>query len=251
MKIMADSLKGRTLLALRAGPVSSAALAERFGISAPTSLLESAGLIEGDAEAWRLTDAGRAACPLRNPAASKVAPPVAGAISRRIPHASPVSAVTAPLRQAPAIYHPQREAAMDQTYQPTTFDVLRALLKQRPNGMPRKELIKHIDAKRLDCAMHTLIKRGELRRLGYGWIALVETGNTAPATAPAAPFTVLPPPLAPTANTSPADKSGEFALFDDGRLVIDINTTPLTLNPKQTRRLAHFLGCFDPSPISA
>lgn len=83
MKISANTAMGRLLLALRAGGMTAAQLAERFGGNSGISQLVRAGLVTGDADGYRLTDAGRAACPLRNPLAARV-PSAPTATLRRI-----------------------------------------------------------------------------------------------------------------------------------------------------------------------
>lgn len=73
--ITADNVDGRTLLALRAGPMTPGEVAARVGTSVSRWLIK-AGLVEDGDCYYRLTDAGRAACPLRNPlAASGVVQP--------------------------------------------------------------------------------------------------------------------------------------------------------------------------------
>ncbi len=71
--ITADSLSGRILLALRAGPVEDGALRERFaGKGCVHQLLRQGLIVKRDGE-YLLTAAGRAACPLRNPLAAPAA----------------------------------------------------------------------------------------------------------------------------------------------------------------------------------
>ncbi len=80
--ITADSLRGRILLALRAGTTEKDAIYERFtSFATVIGGLEHAYLVERGAYSYRLTDAGRAACPFRNP---KAAPPGASAITKEI-----------------------------------------------------------------------------------------------------------------------------------------------------------------------
>lgn len=63
--ITAGSINGRVLLALRAGPIAYSELAERFGYRLPLAPLLRAGLIVCTDDTYRITDAGRAACPFR------------------------------------------------------------------------------------------------------------------------------------------------------------------------------------------
>lgn len=69
--ITADSLEGRILLALRAGEMDSSSCQERFKCFSQAAVdLVRAGLIERGDESYRITEAGRAACPFRNPLAA-------------------------------------------------------------------------------------------------------------------------------------------------------------------------------------
>lgn len=74
-EITADSIDGRVLLALRAGPTTTSELAERFGYKTHLGHLVRAGLIANTDDTYRLTEAGRAACPFRNPKAALPATP--------------------------------------------------------------------------------------------------------------------------------------------------------------------------------
>lgn len=72
MAITADSIHGRTLLALRAGAMTSGELHQRFeGTHHGVMALVRAGLVSTDGKTYRLTEAGRAACPFRNPLLAK------------------------------------------------------------------------------------------------------------------------------------------------------------------------------------
>lgn len=73
--ITVDNVDGRTLLALRAGPMTQSELAARNG-QGPSRWLIKDGYITQDDSFFRLTEAGRAACPYRNPLAKPgVVPP--------------------------------------------------------------------------------------------------------------------------------------------------------------------------------
>lgn len=78
--ITADSWEGRVLLALRPGPMSPYEMDERWPSRTSGHALVKlirARLVEKVGGDYRLTDAGRAACPLRNPlAAPGVVPPI-------------------------------------------------------------------------------------------------------------------------------------------------------------------------------
>lgn len=71
-----DNADGRTLLALRAGPMTPGELSARVGAS-PAGWLSKAGYIEQDDSGYRITEAGRAACPYRNPLAAPGVVPAA------------------------------------------------------------------------------------------------------------------------------------------------------------------------------
>lgn len=92
--ITADSLNGRVLLALRAGEMEFEACHERF-VSFGTVIggLVHAGLVERGDDSYRITGAGRAACPFRNP---KAAPPGASAITKEIQPMSATAGITTP-----------------------------------------------------------------------------------------------------------------------------------------------------------
>lgn len=67
--ITTDSLPGRTLMALRAGAMTTEQLNERFATNVAPQLV-ARGLAEFTGEYYLITEAGRAACPLRNPLAA-------------------------------------------------------------------------------------------------------------------------------------------------------------------------------------
>lgn len=67
--ITADNTEGRVLLALRAGPMTPGEVHGRVNTSVPSSLIKS-GLVVQDSSYYRITEAGRAACPFRNPLAA-------------------------------------------------------------------------------------------------------------------------------------------------------------------------------------
>lgn len=76
--ITADSIAGRVLQALRAPPGMTVAEAwERWPSTGTKPLcdLQRAGLVANDGDVYTLTEAGRAACPSRNPLAAKPAIP--------------------------------------------------------------------------------------------------------------------------------------------------------------------------------
>lgn len=68
--ITADSMEGRLLLALRAGEMTNGELAERLGhVGGITNLIRLAFVVSIGGY-YRITDAGRVACPYRNPLAA-------------------------------------------------------------------------------------------------------------------------------------------------------------------------------------
>lgn len=73
--LTADSDIGRCLLALRAGAMTASELTERFGGKNPAYALVRCGWVANDGEFFTLTEAGRAACPFRNPLAAAAAQP--------------------------------------------------------------------------------------------------------------------------------------------------------------------------------
>ena len=77
VKLTASSPAGRVLLALRRGPHSGPQLEELFGGGFKHALhqLLAARLAASDDEGYRITPAGHAACPFRNPKAATAAAP--------------------------------------------------------------------------------------------------------------------------------------------------------------------------------
>jgi|GEM_PF-3915428 len=75
--ITADSAVGRLLLALRGAPggLDASQLSERFASSYGLDLARRVGLVACDGDTYRITEAGRTACPFRNPLAAKPATP--------------------------------------------------------------------------------------------------------------------------------------------------------------------------------
>jgi len=113
----AQSPAGRMLLALRAGGshgVEVGDLAERFGSgysSVLSSLVRRQLVTRSGADknvTCRLTEAGRAACPLRNPLAVKTSPAPAGATGGRVATSSPRTVAPVPTR-ADEIFVLQRD----------------------------------------------------------------------------------------------------------------------------------------------
>lgn len=270
-EITATSRDGRALLALRAGPMTAAELYDRVPAFSPSSLLRH-GLIERLPEdCYRITAAGRAACPLRNPQAATVAPAPVAAVGTR--HVKP------DVLETKEVSVKTRNPAQGKDQGPS--DQVRALLERHPEGIARKEIIRRtsLSESRVDNAIANLIRVGEARRTGYGHIAPCDGGKRVEA-AMAAPAAGLPPPDAdavadhfagvgkmvetatgPAAqpanpvvsdSLTTASTSGdavpleiEFALYDGGRLAIIGGDELMILPPKDTRRLGYFLGCLE------
>ena len=71
-----DANRAITLQALRAGPMTATEMAERWSFGSGYAYeLKRAGLVEIVGDEFRLTPAGRAACPCRNPLAAQAATP--------------------------------------------------------------------------------------------------------------------------------------------------------------------------------
>lgn len=279
-KFSSESLIGRVLLALRAGLTSNSELSERFGTLPSMRSLECKGYVSGSVNGWRITDAGRAACPLRNPLAADI---------RKVAACAPVSRSGTPigLLTKTAIQKPIRRSEnpthtggipMPHPNQPRTasaVDQLRRLLLDAPEGIARKDLIKRtgLVPHAVDNAIVNLITSGEVERKGYGVIAATAAGiNTLAArTMSATPTTtdaaLAAPPIGPVDLTHCADASRRlwaaflapdeevssdsdapevaFMIHDDGRLTIAAGDEIIVIPPSATRRLGHFLGCLE------
>ena len=126
-KITRGSPEGRVLLALRGGPHERHELDGRFGTSVTASLfsLSKRGLVESGDGTWRITAAGRAACPFRNPLLSGEAP--------------------CPTGQASQPEDPEEETMND--LQGTTYkSVVSAIVSAGPAGLTRKQLAEQFGA---------------------------------------------------------------------------------------------------------
>lgn len=245
VSITADSPIGRVLIALRAGQMTSGELGERFPSLPRLEALVKKGLITGDAHGWRLTDAGRATCPLRNPLAANINAVPTPALPRitsgklpTTPRRPPELAITG-------------ESEMPQTEKRSAIDLVRALLAEFPNGVSRKELIRKTELTDagVDNAISKLVKRGEAVRTGYGVITATQTIKQVEAlfSTPTAIAKIAPQePAISTPEVGDVSQI-EFSIYDDGRLVIMDGDEVFVLPPSATRRLGTFLGCFDMS----
>lgn len=255
----ADSDAGRLLLALRAGPTTAAELAERFGRSHGIGALERRGLVVSEAGAYRLTEAGRAACPLGNPLAAGIAPPV-----------------VAKLPPEPAMPAPQ--------YTSSRTTVLRHLTAAGAQGVTRQALLRVVDDERtLNTVIQALVRNGQAVRPQKGLLVAAEFAGqhaglaalTAPLTPPPAPVAapaVQPqvtddnsgsetagptslastrredapsPAVAAAGEGSPVADDIRFALWEDGQLDICTPRGVLEIPPATTDRLIRFLGLTD------
>lgn len=265
-EITANSTVGRVLVALRAGPMSSGELMERFGSLPSMTGLRHKGLVAEDDNGWRLTDAGRAACPLRNPLAGKVAKAPAAQFARLAIPALSQQGTPPPHR--PAAPEPTGDTPMrlPATTDKPHVDQIRQLLINAPQGIARKDLIKRtgLPDSAVDNAIINLIKNGEAERKSYGVIAPIAASIKTPAPAietPAAlvpapatadPAAVVPPPPSlelphalAAADPDTATPEIDFSIHADGRLTIIDGYESMVLPPEATRRLGYFLGCLE------
>ncbi len=249
----ANSLEGRTLLALRAGPMSTSALAGRFPAGHKAHVLRKRGLVALADEVWTLTAAGRAACPLRNPLATA---------HRAQPSAAPVRVAAAGVTTKPTRLPAQ--ATTGGTAMPRTtagqsaVDKVRCLLNESPEGVARKCIIgkTSLSEASVDNAIYNLIKSGEATRKSYGVIAATSAlirieGALVPVAAAATPAAKTQGTAEQAGDAKPSEdktenaSAVEFSVYSDGRLAIIDGTEILVLQPDATRRLGYFLGCFE------
>jgi len=274
--ITAQSVIGRFLIALRAGRMTSRELTDRLDSLPSLKQMRSSGLIDGDENGWFLTEAGRAACPLRNPLAAVITPPPLGGQAAR----------AVPLQTPPTIHERHNRLALPETTgenampEPaltkpmTAVSQVLLMLADAPKGVTRKDLITRTGLKKnnIDNAIFNLVSSDKATRLGYGLIGITDEGRTAakklkidrPAIATSAPVVAPPAEVKPpvqaeppaeleTSTTTPTDEEPDetpapdidFCVYADGHLAIIDGDEILVLPPDATRRLGHFLGCFD------
>ena len=217
----ANSPEGRMLLALRAGPMSTAELTERFPCGHRGYTLRRRGLAVLADEVWSLTPAGRDACPLRNPLSATVTPPPSTPGESDMPRSTPQQSHT---------------------------DKIRLLLQKAPDGLSRKEILQRLDLPEssVDNAICLLVRRGEAMRPRYGVIAATATLTPIEgALMPSSPSDEKP--ARPKKQPEIPPTEVDFSVYADGRLAIIDGDEILVLKPEDTRRLGQFLGCFDPS----
>lgn len=253
--IDANSHAGRTLLALRAGAMSSIELADRFPGGHKLTELTRKGMVEKVDDKYRLTESGRAACPLRNPQASEVRAVPDGAKAARSTTFQPLS---------------HGEKTMPNQRHETSIAKVRRMLAESPEGVARKDLIQRtgLEATRIDNAIFNLIRLGEAYRPGYGVIALVKDRiSLAPATPsmaknPVRPVdrqTVRAEPM-PVAPSNPATRRNDspdieaeivdFSIHADGKLTITTEFDgTISLSATETVRLHSFLSRINPAVL--
>ena len=283
-EITADSPTGRLLLALRAGEMTSAEITERFDHAKSVSALARAGLVESGLYGWRLTAAGRVACPLRNPLAATVliSPPLSLITPRtwqsplhrptpprkliketEMPASKPVETIAqATARIAAANAAAEATNATAQAAAPAVAQdaasVVLGILASATGGLKRGVLIRRsgLQEGTVDSAISRLVKRGKAERAQYGVIRLVGSASaaaavpaapaTTPATTPAATFQPPRKSAAPAAQPPESDANEvEFAVYSDGRLAIIDGDEIFVLKRDDTYRLPRFLGLFD------
>lgn len=275
--ITSDSPAGRVLQALRAGPMTSGELDERF----PGRHIR-AGLARKDGQQgwWQLTDAGRTACPLRNQLAAAVAPAPAGAAGGRLTaNSTPRTTASVPMRPI-TTPNPSEETSMSKSTPGPASKAKPALSAaiagiDKSHAISREDLIARaacpdIERRTLANAIKAMVSEGTVlaacgatrarRYFDIRTLAPAGSMHTAQLDAGATPSRTVSP--APAAVAAPQDSHAkppsappvvEYALYSDGRLAIIDGDEILVLPPDDTRRLAFFLGCFErPSqPLAA
>lgn len=252
--ISADSWDGRVLLALRAGATDASELAERWPISRSTvsnsiSRLIARGLVDeiGDRQSktYRLTPAGRDACPLRNPLAA------AGA------------------DRPSTTEQPQETTTMSRVPQVTRQQVLDAITETGSDGASVSQLSEKLDCTEAAISYHlTQLNKSNppcISRIARGRYAAAEF---APAETPPAQEVPATPPgdqetLAGDAwlrgyfNAQDAQRAGpaaivideedeiEIGFFSDGTLTITSEPAVINLGEGATRKLMRFMGLFE------
>lgn len=244
--LTAQSYEGRVLVALRAGPLANSAVVERFGSSSALTSLIKAGYVQradGDeGSEYRITEAGRAACPYRNPLAAP------GAVR-------PIT---------------EKEAPMPREKGLTRNDVLNAILSTGAHGITRAALAEQFDCVgvegRIDMHLTKLLREQPclIARPRPGFLiaashvpatacdqqtAKSETQATLCATgdtqAMAAGETIE--------ITTPGDRRGpiiiedidsEFALFSSGRVEISDGRQTVIIRGAALAKLSDFMQVF-------
>lgn len=237
--ITAHSPEGRVLLALRAGPMSNMALNERLGSTSAVYLLIKQGMVRrvGDEDGeFGLTEAGRAACPYRNPLAAP------GAV-----------------KPAPKVTTMPRESII------TRNDVLNAILSAGAHGITRAALAEQFDRVGeegpIDMHLTKLLREKPclIARPRPGFVIaashapLPETVFDKPApykTAMEKRLEQTAPAVETITATTPGDRRGpvvfedidsEFALFSSGRIEISDGRNTVVIRGAALAKLSDFL----------
>lgn len=238
--LTADNNDGRVLLALRAGAMTTGEFAER-GLSVSGWLVRE-GLIDLVDGGYRITEAGRSACPLRNPLAAKA---------------------------APAIYSPEVSTMPKGETRVTRDQVLDAIKQAGAAGINRKQLIERFGCSESNMDNHImhLAKLNAIFKPRPGH-CVVSHLEYAPAAQPEASPAVLADDfsfeLTPSEPdvleaedievTAVGDRRGpvvitdaedlDIGMFSSGRLEISVGRDTIVIEPGAMKKLRGFLGLF-------
>lgn len=240
--ITADSRLGIVLLALRAGPMTPDQFGERWPTGHNLAEAVRLDLVEKVGDEYRLTEAGRAAVPLRNPLAAKAAPAI---------HSPEVSTM------------PRGETRV------TRDQVLDAIKEAGAAGINRKQLIERFGCSESNMDNHIM----NLARLnaifkprpGHCVASYLEYAPAAqPEAGPAVPADDFAFDLTPVESdeieaeeievTAVGDRRGpviisdaddlDIGMFSSGRLEISIGRDTIVIEPGAMKKLRGFLGLF-------
>lgn len=247
--LTADNNDGRVLLALRAGAMTTGEFSER-GLSVSGWLIKE-GLVDPVDGGYRITEAGRSACPLRNPLAATV---------------------------APAIHSPEVFTMPKGETRITRDQVLAAIKEAGCAGINRKQLLERFvcSESNMDNHLMNLAKMHAIFRPKPGHCVaagLVYDGAAEPAAKPAAQADLIPeipaesPVVEPVAEpdeieveieqievTAVGDRRGpivindaadlDIGMFSSGRLEISVGRDTVVIEPAAMKKLRGFLGLF-------
>lgn len=240
--ITADSRLGIVLLALRAGPMTPDQIAERWPTGHNLAEAVRLDLAEKAGDEYRLTEAGRAAVPLRNPLAATV---------------------------APAIHSPEVFTMPKGETRITRDQVLAAIKEAGSAGINRKQLLEQFlcSESNMDNHLMNLAKMHAIFRPKPGHCVaagLVYDGASEPETQPA-PADEFAFELTPAAAAEPeeveqievtavGDRRGpvvitdaddlDIGMFSSGRLEISVGRDTIVIEPGAMKKLRGFLGLF-------
>lgn len=240
--ITADSRLGIVLLALRAGPMTPDQFAERWPTGHNLAEAVRLDLAEKAGDEYRLTEAGRAAVPLRNPLAATV---------------------------APAIHSPEVFTMPKGETRITRDQVLAAIKEAGSAGINRKQLLERFGCSEsnMDNHLMNLAKMHAIFRPKPGHCVaagLVYDGASEPEAQPA-PADEFAFELTPAAAAEPeeveqievtavGDRRGpvvitdaedlDIGMFSSGRLEISVGRDTIIIEPGAMKKLRGFLGLF-------